>query len=235
MIAPIRYETLEKLSPPKTTDRLKYISEACRGKVVLDIGCLDETALEKRSTEHWLHKRIYQSSKKVVGIDSSDKIPNEGLITSEKSIIYKGDGISPDRNYFNNNEFDIVIAGEFIEHIESPLLFFQNIKAALPDKEMIISTPNGVAFANTLLGLIGREVQHQDHIHTFTFKILNTLCRNANFKEWDIIPYHFYATEMILNSTGIKRIAARTAETTIKYVERLFPLLSFGYIVHIQL
>tara|TARA_R100001369_G_scaffold92321_1_gene136758 strand:- start:8940 stop:9761 length:822 start_codon:yes stop_codon:yes gene_type:complete len=231
----INYETLEKLSVLRPENRLQYISEACRDKVVLDIGCLDETALEKRNTKYWLHKRIAQTSRKVVGIDNSEKIPTEGIRTSDKSIIYRGDGVSPAASYFDQYNFDIVIAGEFIEHIESPLLFFKNIKEALPGKELIISTPNGVSFANTLLGTMGREVQHQDHIHTFTFKILNTLCQRAKFKKWSIIPYHFYATEMILSSTGIKRTAAKTAEVTIKCVERFFPLLSFGYIARIRL
>ena len=48
-------------------------------------------------------------------------------------------------------------------------------------------------------------------------------------------PYRFYATEMILNSSGAKRVFVTLLESSIRLVERLFPLLSFSYILHISL
>ena len=98
-----------------------------------------------------------------------------------------------------------------------------------------MSTPNGESFANTLMGKISREVQHPDHLHAFTFKILNMLCLRAGFEGWEIIPYRFYATEMILQSHGVKRALVRFVEGTIRVIERCFPLLSFGYVVRIRL
>jgi hypothetical protein len=92
-----------------------------------------------------------------------------------------------------------------------------------------------VSFANTLLGTIGREAQHPDHVQIFTFKILNTLAVRAQFDEWEIIPYRFYATEMIMNSTGAKRALAVVTERMVRIVERMFPLLSFGYLIKARL
>ena len=109
------------------------------------------------------------------------------------------------------------------------------MKTRFAGRELFISTPNGVSFANTLLGLIGREVQHHDHLHNFTYKILNTLCIRAGFNSWEIIPYRFYATEMILNSSGAKRVFVSMVERSIKLVEQMFPLLSIGYILRISL
>jgi hypothetical protein len=231
----LRYETLEKLPIGRPVDRLAWIAERCRGKAVLDIGCLDETALAKRDTEHWLHGRIAASARCVLGVDRSAMLPPEGLQTASNATIVHGDGVALDDALLARAGAEIVVAGEFIEHIESPLAFFARLREALPGREFVLSTPNGVCFANTLMGSIGREVQHHDHLHNFTYKILATLCTRAGFPAWQIVPYRFYATEMILASRGARRLAVQAVEAGIRAVERCFPLLSFGYIVQARL
>ena len=79
---PLLYESLEKLAPRGPVDRLDFLSAACREKVVLDIGCYDETALIKVDTAHWLHGRIAAVARQVIGIDNSAKIPEDGLRTA---------------------------------------------------------------------------------------------------------------------------------------------------------
>ncbi len=231
----LRYETLAKLETRRPVDRLAFMSELCMGKSVLDVGCFDETALEKRDTEYWLHGRIRKMASRVVGVDNSTLIPAEGIRTGANSIIHRGDGVDIPPEIIQGEAIDIVVAGEFIEHIENPLHFFRNIRQLFPGGELVISTPNGVCFANTLLGCIGREVQHPDHLHNFTFKILNTLCLRAGFQEWEIVPYRFYATEMILQTHGFRRYFVMFVEKCIRLVERMFPLLSFGYVVRARL
>jgi SAM-dependent methyltransferase len=231
----LKYETLEKLPVRRPVDRLDFIADSCVGKIVLDIGCFDETALVKRETRHWLHGRLAAKAQLVVGVDNSSKIPQEGLRTADNAIIYRSDGVHVDDSLTGRYDYDVIVAGEFIEHIENPLEFFREMKTRFAGRELLISTPNGVSFANTLLGMIGREVQHHDHLHNFTFKILNTLCLRTGFKSWEIIPYRFYATEMILNSSGAKRVFVCVVEGSIKLVERLFPLLSFGYILRVSI
>lgn len=231
----IGYATLAKLPVPSPVDRLTYMSELCTGKTVLDVGCFDETAIEKRETEHWLHGRIQKVALRVVGVDSSSQIPIEGIKTGINSVIHRGDGVNISLDILKSADFNLVVAGEFIEHIENPLQFLRNIKQALPGRQLVISTPNGCCFANTLLGSIGREVQHPDHLHNFSFKILNTLCLRAGFEEWEIVPYRFYATEMILSLRGPRRTFVVLVQGCIRVIERLFPLTSFGYIVNAKI
>jgi SAM-dependent methyltransferase len=230
----LSYDTLEKLHVPRPVDRLSYIADACVGKSVLDVGCYDETALMKRDTEHWLHGRIGAVARKVIGVDNSVAIPDGGLVTGPHSRIIRGDGVNPQFDSVDS-DVDIIVAGEFIEHIDQPIEFFRNMKARFPGREFVISTPNGSTFANTILGAARREVQHPDHIHVFSYKILNTLCMRASLEDWKIIPYRFFAAEMILQSRGAKRAAAQAVQAGIRMVERVFPLLSFGYIVHARL
>jgi len=231
----LTYETLERLTPPRPVDRLDYMSEICRGRKVLDIGCLDETAYAKRDTKYWLHGRIGEVAAQVIGIDNSEQIPPEGLATGPHAKIVRGNGLDPQAPGLDDGSIEVIVAGEFIEHIDLPIDFLLMLKKRFPGREVVLSTPNGLAFANTLLGMIGSEAQHPDHVHIFTYKILHTLCRRAGLEQVSITPYRFYATEMILNSKGLRRMAALAVEPVIRAVEWCFPLLSFGYVLRISL
>lgn len=152
----LKYKTLENLPVQRPVDRMDFIAGSCADKAVLVIGCFDETALVERETHHWLHGRMAASAKLVVGVDNSNKIPAEGLHTSANATIYRGDGLHVDEALAGRNHYDVV-AGEFIEHIENPLQFFRTMTIKFAGLELIISTPNGVSSANTLLGSTGPE------------------------------------------------------------------------------
>lgn len=229
------YTTLEKLTVAAPVDRLAYVAERARGRVVLDIGCLDETALAKRDTEHWLHGRIAAVARQVVGVDNSASLPPEGLVSAANARIHRGDAMALDAALLASAPIELVVAGEFIEHVSDPLLFLARLRQALPGRELVFTTPNGPSAANALMACIGREAQHPDHLANFSFKILHTLCRRAGFDDYEVRPYRFFATEMILGSTGARRLAARGAQAGIRAIERLWPLLSFGYIVRARL
>ena len=235
MAAELKYATLERIVVPRPVERLSFIVDLCRDKNVLDIGCLDETAIAKQDTTEWLHRRIGAVARSVVGIDSSETLPDGGLVTGPNARIVKGDGTNPDPALFDAQAIDIIVAGEFIEHLENPLDFLRNMKSRFPGRQLVLSTPNGTSFANGQLGLIGCEAQHPDHLLTSTYKTLNTLCRRSGCAGWRIIPYRFYATEMLLESSGFKALAVRTVEKLVRAAERVFPLRSFGYVVHITL
>jgi hypothetical protein len=231
----LRYTTLERITVRAPIERVGYIAGLCRGKRVLDIGCLDETALQKQDTEEWLHRRIADVAHDVLGIDSSELLTPGDIETGPTSRIVKGDGTNPDPALVDPKDVDVIVAGEFIEHIENPLAFLRCMTERFGGRELILSTPNGAAFANALLGSIGREAQHPDHLLTSTYKTLNTLCLRAGCRAWQIIPYRFYATEMLLQSSGPRWLLVRVTEQLIRWVERLFPLRSFGYVVRVEL
>lgn len=230
----LSYESLAKIRVQRPVDRLDYISSFCKNKVVLDIGCYDETALRKRGTKHWLHGRILECATNVIGIDNSEKLPPEGIVTGGNGKILQRDAVQLDLMDIALTDIEVIVAGEFIEHLEHPMEFFKKLKQKFPGCELIISTPNGVCFANVLMGTIGREVQHPDHLQNFTFKTLNTMCMRAEFESWEIVPYRFYATEMLLSSSGAKKLLVKAVQICIRCVEQCFPLLSFGYVVRIR-
>ena len=55
----LRYSSLEKIFVSSPVNRLAFINEKVKNKIVLDLGTLDETAYEqKENTPSWLHKQI---------------------------------------------------------------------------------------------------------------------------------------------------------------------------------
>lgn len=228
----LTYDNMEKIKPNKPTYRLDYISEYSKNKSVLDLGSYDETAFKlKEDTKYWLFSLLEKNAKKLVGVDIA--LPQESL-NYKSSTIYKRDVYTLTGSEFP--DIDVITAGEILEHLENPTKFFANIKKEFAGKELLLSTPNGLNFSNTLMGMIKREVQHPDHIHIFTYKTLNTLCIKAQFQEWEIIPYHFFATEMKLKAKGgFKKGIITFIEKSINGIEYFFPLLSMGNIVRIKI
>jgi hypothetical protein len=86
-----------------------------------------------------------------------------------------------------------------------------------------------------LLALLWRESQHIDHVHIFSYKTLNTLCKRAGFKSWKIYSYHVKFSEMILQSSWVKRVLLISFERIINFFEYLFPLLAGWLIVEIEI
>ena len=224
----ITYDNFQKIRAPKPVNRLAFFEKYCTGKNILDLGSYDETAAELKShTGYWLFSILEKKAKKVVGIDLG--IPGEvfqfGSAQILKKDVYKLKGSDfPD--------IELVTAGEILEHLDSPIDFLRYMKKEFSGKELVLSTPNGLNFSNTLMGMIKREVQHPDHVQLFSYKVLNTLCKKAGFREWEILPYNFFAIEMKLKSKSkFKRGMVTMIEKFIHFFEYLFPVLCMGYIV----
>jgi Methyltransferase domain len=229
----LQYSPMELLAISRPVQRRGYILKHCRDRDVLDLGCYDETALTKVGTDHWLHGALCREARSVLGIDLSDRIPTDGLKTGPTSRIIRGDVSRLDASLANNG-IDVVVAGELIEHLPNALGFLCQLKQLFSGKEFIASTPNATSLYNTLLATTRRESSHHDHLQIYSYKTLSTLCRNAGFEEWAIVPYHAYFTEMELRTRGMGRWLIRGTERAINLAETIFPLLSGGLLLHVS-
>jgi len=235
----LRYTPLERLDVPRPVDRVGYIAAACRHRRVLDLGAMDETAWQaKRGQGTWLHEEITRTALEVVGIDNSPVVPEEGLRTAPNGVIRRGDVGDPERLVAAlQGAPDVIVAGELLEHLENPLQFLRRFAGSAPlaGKTLLLTTPNSTALHNVLIGLARRESTHHDHLFIFSYKTLATLCTRAGFAHWEIVPYFARFTEMQQRHRGLARLAVRATERIINLFEWLFPLLSFGYIVRVEL
>ncbi len=233
----LRYTPFEYLPRTRPVDKLQWITNFCSDRYVLDLGAYDETAVRlKEGSGYWLHGRIASVARAVVGVDNSELLPAEGLRVSNKSVIVCGDILHLDRVQLDWDP-DVVIAGEVIEHMPNALDFLRGLKSdpRLASSTVVLTTPNASALYNFVLGVVGRESTHHDHIAIHSFKTLNTLCTKAGLSEWEIIPYHSRFSELGLRSSGLLRLGVKGFERVVNAVEHLCPLLGGGWIVKVRL
>jgi SAM-dependent methyltransferase len=237
------YTPLEKLQVSRPCDRFDAIRKLCKGRSVLDLGAMDETAFQaKRGRGTWLHEEIASVAAKVVGIDSSPLLHADGMQTAPNAKIYPGDIMSLDLwleegPLYATFDPDVIVAGELIEHLHNPLLFLQKIKAIdrLRGKLLVLTTPNATAVHNCIIGLTSRESTHHDHLCILSYKTLSTLCNRAGFSDWIITPYYARFEEMKARQKGFGKPLVAAGEMIVNGLEWMFPLMSFGYTVTITI
>lgn len=235
----LSYEPFERLRVPRPVDRLDYVAEACRGRAVLDLGAMDETAFaQKRGRGTWLHERIAVVARQVVGVDNSSTVPFEGIATAPNARIVRGNVEALDALLAAIAfEPDVVVAGELIEHVPHPLGFLRDL-ARLPRLSgctLILTTPNATAVHNVAVGLLSRESTHRDHLCILSYKTLRTLCDRAGLAQVELVPYHSAFVEMRERNAGARGVLVSAGEKAVNAIEWLFPLLSFGWIARARI
>ena len=157
-------------------DRWFVIKNYCKNRTVLDVGCVDHEAI-RESKPWWLHKRLKSIAAELVGIDIQEE---ETKKVKEKGYnIISGDAVTISLD----KKFDVIVAGEFMEHISNHGLFLENMHRHLKDDGvLILTTPNLFALRYQLLNFISRKViSNKEHICWFDFYTLKELCERHSF------------------------------------------------------
>lgn len=179
------YKDEKNLGDLAQSDRIRIMASIVDGfnfqnKNILDIGCYDGTFLSL----------IKNRSNNFFGLEASDW----GVKESEKK------GLEVEQYFFDDkspipyadNFFDVIAAGEIIEHIYDTDYFLEEIRRILkPNGKLILSTPNIASLgrrifllwgSNPLIELSPNEPGSSGHIRYFTFKTLGQLLEKHNFK-----------------------------------------------------
>lgn len=131
--------------------RLKRIASLCRGDTVLDIG------YAQMPNHHF-------AGMSVTGVDLNKPLTSSGYDEEIQADAMALDGV------FRGRRFDNVVAGEFIEHVERPYDFLRSLKPLLGvDGQLILSTPNPVAFPTLWFEWIRSRRFYYTDQHTFYF------------------------------------------------------------------
>src|SRR3989344_3969940 len=104
---------------------LKTIYPIVKGKDVLDVGCIEHDLDRKNKERIWVHDFLRENAKNVTGIDI--------LEDDIKKLKWQGyDVHCMNAEKFNfNKKFDVIFAGELIEHLSNPGLFLEKCKKHL--------------------------------------------------------------------------------------------------------
>jgi SAM-dependent methyltransferase len=78
---------------------------------------------------------------------------------------------------FDGGEFDVVVAGELLEHVRDPSALLGEVQRVLrPGGRLVGSVPNGFRLKNRLRFLLGREPEdNPTHLHLYSPNALLSL------------------------------------------------------------
>jgi 2-polyprenyl-3-methyl-5-hydroxy-6-metoxy-1,4-benzoquinol methylase len=180
--------------------RVDYLKSLCKGKKVLHLGCTNYPYTD-HSLEHnsLLHIELGEISGELWGFDF-DQRGLDILIAKGIENLYLADLEKLD-NLELNETFDVIIAGEMIEHLSNPGLFLDGIRRFMnPETVLVITTINaysGMRYAiYALRGKSGRnEPVHKDHVAYYSYSTLQLIIersrmRVTNFCFYDLGPEH---------------------------------------------
>jgi SAM-dependent methyltransferase len=174
--------------------RVEFIRAACKGKKVLHLGCTNYPyTKEAINTNALLHFELEKIADEVYGFDF-DQAGIDILSEHGAKNLYQAD-LEKLEVVPLNKQFDVIVAGEMIEHLNNPGLFLQGIKRFMnADTSLIITTINAycamrfwVYFLRGKGGL--SEPVHPDHVAYYSYSTLKLLINRADLDVKDFLFY----------------------------------------------
>lgn len=191
-------------------DRTSFILEQCAGKAVLHLGCTNYPYTEESiRNDMLLHARLQDPASELYGLDAD----RDGI----QALQSKGFGniLHADLEHLEeldlDRTFDVIVAGDMIEHLNNPGLFLTGISRFMTgETRLILSTINAYCGMRFLwYGLRGKrgrvEFVHPDHVAYYSYSTLKLLVERhgmkvENFLFYDIGKEHRPHNRWFLNS-----------------------------------
>ncbi len=169
--------------------RIQRIVELCINQKVIHVGCVDHIPIieEKIANKTWLHALINSVTPNNMGIDN-----NEAGINFIKKLGYTNvvfdDLLQPKSSELITSNWDVMVLGEILEHVDNPLSFLKQINNLYCNnvKKIVISVPNATCYYNIKNAKLGKEIINSDHRSTFTPYTLHKILYIAGFKNIEI-------------------------------------------------
>ncbi|MBL7858468.1 MAG: class I SAM-dependent methyltransferase [Cyclobacteriaceae bacterium] len=152
--------------------RFRQLQKFYDGKDILDIGCA--VGYKK---EDWMHKNIKSIAKSIYGLDLDQESVN--------NIKQKGFDVSQGnaQNFELNRKFNLVHAGELIEHLDNPGGFLESVRKHLTDDGVLLmTTPNALRISNFIYASTGGLKVNAEHTCWFCETTITTLLERKGFE-----------------------------------------------------
>ena len=161
-------------------DRYDSIIALTKGKCVLDLGCVDHDLI-RRDRSLWLHDVIRATAKKCVGVDYVQDVVE--ILKKEGYDIRAGNVETINLN----EKFDLVMAGELIEHLPNPGRLLETARRHLNETGLLVlTTPNATGLYYFLNNLCFRhDRDNPDHCLMFTVCTMQKLLEKCGFEMVD--------------------------------------------------
>ncbi len=166
--------------------RMEYFIEQCRDKDVLHVGCSSGRFLRDHVARNsHLHGIIAPVAASLYGVDI-----DQGSIEEMRRLgygnLYVGDAEALDTLDFGKR-FDVVLAGDLLEHITRPGALLDGAKALLTDNgRLILSTNNAFGLHYQIKRWLGRYAEHFEHVGFFSPETLNHMFARHDYRVADM-------------------------------------------------
>jgi 2-polyprenyl-3-methyl-5-hydroxy-6-metoxy-1,4-benzoquinol methylase len=170
-------------------ERMKVVFPYIKDKEVLDIGCYAELRgliHNIKNDKSWVHGFLSRNSKHTVGIDI---VPDK--IETIRKAGYDVYCMSAE-NFSFKKKFDVIFAGDVIEHLDNPGLMLKQCRKHLKeDGLLIITTYNVFSIDYKIAGLVrflNNDLEvHPNHTCFFSPATIKSLLFRNGFKAEKII------------------------------------------------
>lgn len=131
---------------------------------------------------------------------------------------------------FARGWFDIVFAGEILEHQVGDDDFLAECQRVLkPGGILILTTPNLVSLGNRIrmgLGMLPRFAYDEPHYRIYTLDLLLRKIRSA-----DMSPVHISASHVIISRTSPRRLLARMLGGLGEWAASVYPRFGEMFVI----
>ncbi|MCK6618768.1 MAG: class I SAM-dependent methyltransferase [Cyclobacteriaceae bacterium] len=152
--------------------RFQQLRKYFEGKDVLDIGCA--VGYQKND---WMHRNIKSVAHSVYGIDldsaSVEEIRKMGYAVDQGNA----------QNFILDRKFNLIHAGELIEHLDNPGGFLDSVyRHLVKDGVLLITTPNALRISNVIYAATGGLRVNAEHTCWYCESTLKTLLERKGFE-----------------------------------------------------
>lgn len=186
-------------SPQKIVFRHKAALEFISGGKVLDLGCGDGLFMSM----------LKEKGVDCVGVDISPQAVNSCL---EKGLNARLCNIESDDLPFDDDEFDVVVLLDNLEHLFYPDALIK--KAKRVGRQIVISVPNFNSFPARIQVLLGGVPENnrpnKGHVYWFNYNVLKNILKDSNLKIVSLQINVFWGDRRFIGSI-------------IKFLGRFFP------------
>lgn len=200
---------------------------------VLHVGCTNSpTTIERWKKGTLLHKNLCDHAKaigsNVIGIDIDDKAINFLKSKMQDETILNIDAHQLSESHLKARQFDLIIAGDVIEHLSNPGLFCQSCNSVLsPGGRIVITTSNAFHIVRFIKALLFHEAVHNEHTAYYSHKTISRLLNMCNL---DCTNFGYYKCEPLINYS-LNRFVSNVIEN---FMCVFFPQFSEGIVVTAQ-
>ncbi len=198
-------------------NKMEMVSDLIRtSDNVLDVGFWGHGVTW--TSPHWVHKILLQHARGVWGLDV---VFDKGKLPQPSTFYYQGSAES----FSTQNKFDVIFAGDLIEHLSNPGLFLSRAKEHLKEGgRLILSTPNTFNLFNIAEKVSkGEPTVNKDHTCYFNSKTITQLLQKNG---WEVLQVSYlYSLEPGFEESWKKKflnlVYAVLALFTSSYIETL--------------